>query len=119
MQWHSTFGSLGDDGYGRLAVDSSGAILMTARTASTIDYGGGPLAHAGGLDMPVVKLAPDGAHVWSRLVRGAQDQRGKAVALGPGGEVYVGGEAAGVTDVAEGDLYPAGGFDLLIARLGR
>jgi hypothetical protein len=84
-----------------------------------IDFDGGELDGAGGLEMPLVKLAPDGAHIWSKVFGDAADQVSQAVVVAPGGEVVLAGDAAGAVNLGGIELFSTGGSDVLITRLAR
>jgi hypothetical protein len=87
-----------DCGY-RIAADGDD-VLVTGIFTSTLDFGD-PLLSAGGLDIFVAKLAPDGAHEWSVRI-GDQvgsiapaNQIAGGISAGPGGHVVVTGAYGG------------------------
>jgi hypothetical protein len=68
--WTRAFGGPGEDVPGNgpgIAVDPSGNVPVAGFTTSgTIDFGGGTLSGAsGGRDAFVLRLTPDGEHLWS------------------------------------------------------
>jgi len=57
LVWKKTFGGNGQDGFGNIAVDSNGGIVV-AGTTTSVD-GSLPPSH-GGMDAVVIRLSPDG-----------------------------------------------------------
>ena len=75
-------------------------------------------------DVFVLKLAPGGAHVWSKRFGDStqQDdyQHSLGIASDPGANVLVTGYMAGVTDFGSGDVFandPAASGDAFVAKL--
>ena len=66
-----------------VAVDPAGNVYVTADCDGTVDVGGGPLTCQGVSHNLVLKLDPDGNHVWSKVLYlpgdGQDDQYGKAL----------------------------------------
>lgn len=114
--WSRSFGGAGDQQSGRVVFDKDSNILFTGHTTWNVDYGGGPLIGGGGFDLPLVKLGPDGAHLWSRLFGDELDQVGWGVAVGPGGEPLLVGNVRGRVNLGAADLTSQGGDDILIAK---
>ncbi|XXX80520.1 hypothetical protein WMF30_17300 [Sorangium sp. So ce134] len=117
--WNKSIGSSGDETALQLAVARDGTIAVTGRATGDVDYGGGPLIGAGGVDLPLLKLAPDGAHVWSKRFGDDRNQTAKAIAMLPTGEPILAGDIEGSVNVGAGALYSSGGSDILLARFGR
>jgi len=114
--WSKGFGGTGDDyGYG-VAVDPSGNVALTGAFRNTADFGGGPLASAGGSDLFLASFTPSGAHRWSRRAGGSGDDAGRAVAVA--GDLVVTGAFQGTVDFGAGPLVAAGGGDQFVARYG-
>ena len=114
--WSRSFGGAGDQQSGRVVVDKDSNILFTGRTTWNVDYGGGPLIGGGAVDLPLVKLGADGAHLWSRLFGDDLDQVGRGIAVGPGGEPLLVGNVRGGVNVGAEDLTSQGGDDILIGK---
>jgi hypothetical protein len=98
------------------ALDGAGSIFVAVGCKAGDDFGGGPLAVAGLTDACVIKLDPDGAHVWSRALGGPSYDFPTDVAIGPAGEVVVVGGFKESIDLA-GSIKSAGDFDAFVARL--
>lgn len=119
--WAKAYGGAGDQlGLAIAAQPSSnGSVVFTGNTNGSVDYGGGLLAGAGGLDAPLVKLsAADGTYLWSRLFGDSANQTGRALTVDSNGNSHVAFNVSGVVDFGAGATQPAGGADILIGRFG-
>lgn len=110
------FGGTGNDRALGVAVDAAGSTYVVGKFSGIVDFGGGPLTSAGGDDVFVVKLDPQGAHVWSRSFGDAGDQYATAVAVDPNGRVIVAGHFTG-TITFDPLTHTASGFDAFVAAL--
>jgi len=99
-----------------VAFDQSGNIIVAGSFEGTTDFGGGPITSAGGYDIFVVKLAPNGSHIWSKRFGDGSDQYGKAVAVDGSGNVFVMGDFFGGVDFGGGPLTSAGNEDVFVAK---
>lgn len=95
-QWSKAFAGLFTTGRG-VAADSAGNVLVTGEFVGPTDFGGGAIA-SNGADLFVVKLAPDGSHLWSRKFGDVQGQIGVAVAADPTDHAIVAGHFTGQLD---------------------
>lgn len=105
-----------------LAVDASGDVLVVGDFSGTVDFGGGPLMttmlpSSGKTDIFVVKLAPNGNHVWSGDYGNGDYAHAAAVAVDGSGNAIVTGYFQGSIDFGGGPLTSAGGKDLFVAKL--
>ena len=120
--WSKGFGGQVYDWGQGLAVDSLGNVIVTGYFQSpTIDFGGGPIANAGNtMDVFLVKMAPDGQHIWSMGIGGTQWDGGYAVAVGPGDSITVVGTYLSQSlDFGNGKQIinaQAGDYDIFVAR---
>jgi hypothetical protein len=64
--WSKRFGDALDENCTGVVVSSTGRIFITGHFDGSIDFGGGALSNAGGMDIFVVELDADGKHVWSK-----------------------------------------------------
>lgn len=122
QEWASPLG----DGPGftpfEIALDPAGNILLTGELARRVDFGGGPLGNDGmgdGIgDGFVVKLDPQGRHVWSKGYgsRG-QDELGTHVVADAAGNVLLSGNTTGVVDLGGGPLGRWGVDSTFLAKL--
>jgi hypothetical protein len=99
------------------AVDSAGNVAITGYMNGTVDFGGGPLTGAGGTDIFVAKLDPNGNHVWSKRFGDANDQEALSIAIDTAGNVVITGKFFSVVDFGGGPLTSAGDSDIFVAKL--
>jgi hypothetical protein len=99
-----------------VAVDKHGNALFAGPSKGVLDFGGGQIPGAGGMDAYLAKLTGNGDHVWSRRFGDAQEQRGTGVAADGEGNVLLLGELAGSANLGVGPLTSAGGTDIFIAK---
>lgn len=100
--WSKRFGDAQDQWVKALAVDAAGNIAITGQLSGKMTIDGAPLTSAGGNDVFVAKLDPNGKHVWSRRFGDASDQYGTGVGLDSAGHVYVSGQFSGSIDFGGG-----------------
>jgi hypothetical protein len=115
--WSRSFGSDGDQAVEHVAVDSAGSLLLAGHFSGSVDFGGGVLVSQGARDAFVVKLDPDGQHLWSRSFGDAGDQAAMAVALDAQDDVLVSGEAEGAIGLDGATLQGNGGMDAFVIKL--
>ena len=86
-----------------IAVDSTGAVLMTGSFYNTIDFGSlGSFPSAGDADAFVVKLKPDLSEEWARIYGDASPQRGGTIVTSTKDDVFVMGDFAGSMLLGDG-----------------
>ena len=125
-QWSERFGgSVTDQPFGCAIAGSE--IVISGYFGGSVDFGGGPLASAGGNDVFVAKYrTADGGHSWSRPFGGPQDDAfptipgigsGGVAAIGSGGVVVAGGCSI-IVDFGAGPATGSGLGDIFLLRLG-
>lgn len=107
--WGHSLGGAGPCQALGVAVDDQGHLLITGGITGAADLDPGPGEHLvatvnSSMDAFVVKLDADGQFLWGRLVGGANNDLGLAVATGGDGHITVVGELG-----AQGDLDPGAG----------
>jgi PKD repeat protein len=118
--WSQRFGSslssavVTESGLG-VAVDGSGDVMLTGMFDGTVDFGGGPLASAGGSDVFVARYSAAGAHLWSQRFGGMFTDVGNAVAVDGDGNAVVTGRFLDPVDFGGGVLASAG-YDVFLAK---
>ena len=117
--WSKSFGDGSQQVLGSMDVDSAGNILLTGMFVGAMDFGGGPITTAGGFDVFVAKLDPDGGHVWSQRYGDSQIQTAAAVVVGPSDNVFVTGTFQGVIDFGGGQMLADPGLlgDMFVVEL--
>jgi hypothetical protein len=113
-RWGAAYGSPGFDGAMSVAVDASGAPIITGSIGGPIDFGGGKLA--GATNAFLAKFDASGKYQWSASFGDAKGSAGRSVAVDPAdGSVLLGGSSAGAITFGNRTLMPAGGDDAFVA----
>jgi hypothetical protein len=99
-----------------IAVDSAGNVIVAGAFQNSVNFGGGTLTSAGGMDAFVVKYSALGAHLWSRRFGGASDDYAEGVSVDGAGDIAVAGYFSGSADFGSGVLTSAGGTDVFVAK---
>jgi len=102
-------------GYG-IAADGAGNVVVTGSFSGRINFGGLDLTSAGGHDVFLVSLSPDGTHLWSKRFGGTDFDRGYAVAADRSGDIAVAGLFTYTADFGGGPLTSAGSSDIFVAK---
>ncbi len=97
-------------------MDAAGNVVVVGDFSNAIDFGGGSLASAGGLDVFVAKYDANGAHQWSVRLGGTSDDVAYAVAVDGSGSVFVTGGFRDTVDFGGGNLVSAGSYDIFLAK---
>jgi len=101
-----------------VSVAPNGHIFIAGAEAGTLQIGATPLVSAGGTDGYWVELDPNGTPVASARYGAGYDDRARSIALGPGGNLVLGGEFAGVIDFGDGaHSSVSNSQDLFVAKL--
>jgi len=105
LQWTRQFGTSGNDLVRGVAVDSTGAVLLTGQTSGTLSG----QTSAGGSDAFVQKLDADGNVLWTRQFGTAGTDEATGVAVNGSDQVIVGGSTigafAGETNAGNNDAF--------------
>jgi len=127
-QWHTFYGSTGNDGGHGLAVDAGGNIYVTGTSTASWNGDSGPASgaplhpHGGGTagDILVLKLGSSGAYQWHTFYGSENSDEGRALVLDGEANVYISGFSqsswAGAGGIAP--LHPhSGGVDMAVLKL--
>jgi hypothetical protein len=116
-QWQHQFGDAGNQQVMALATQpDDGYVFLTGVNAGTVDFGGGPLTSAGGLDAYLAELDCNGVHLWSNEWGDAAHQTPGSVATAPSGDVFITGQLEGSVNFGGGVLTSAGNQDVFVAQ---
>lgn len=97
-----------------LFVDGDGSSFVSGYYQGALDAGGGPLP-SNYIDAFVVKLDPQGNHLWSKQIGGPERQEVYIASDGAGGFV-LGGQFNQSIDVGAGPILGDGEWDAIVAR---
>ena len=115
--WVNTYGDNGQQIARTIHADADGNIIASGYHTGSIDFGGGPIPSAGQYDGYIVKLDPNGEHLWSHAIGNASgNQLVQGSSVDAAGNVIVVGSAVGEMDLGGGTLSYGGGTDLFIVK---
>ncbi len=103
-----------------LAVDLNDNLLLTGELKGKADFGGVDLlVSTGGEDIYIVKLGPDGQHLWSYAFGGVGDQYARDIAATPLGKTVVTGSFEASLDFGgtTTELTSQGQDDVFVVKL--
>ncbi|MFT3772535.1 MAG: hypothetical protein QM820_44645 [Minicystis sp.] len=106
-----------------VAVDDTGNVIVTGEILGVADLGGGPVGAPGEYSVFVTSLDPDGDHRWDRVFteKNATVPQGTArrgpLALSSSGDVLMGGQFSGTTDLGMGPVTSQGETDAFVVSL--
>lgn len=111
------FGGPADDELRALAVAPSGELTVAVTFRESISVGAMLHRSAGGSDVLLARLSPDGDIRWTLRLGGAGDERAAGLALdATTGELTVALDVSGRADLAGAVVESAGGVDVAVAR---
>ena len=120
--WDAGFGDENPQFATAVAVDHNGNIVLTGALFGSVDFGGGALdaipGAFGASDIYLVKLAANGAHIWSKRFGDEQHQQPGDVTIDGAGNIILTGVFAGSLDLGGDPLICQGGVDVFIAKFG-
>ncbi|MBN4059076.1 hypothetical protein JYT22_00320 [Endomicrobium sp. AH-315-J14] len=115
--WTRRFGSSKQDFGYSVATDSMGNALLVGRFGGTVDFGGGPLVSQTPTSAFIVKLSPDGEHLWSASFNGGHSLDRQVVSTDPSDNVLLTGRFAGIIDFGGATLVGGVDEDIFVAKL--
>ena len=99
-------------------ISSSGEIIVGGGFfGKEVNFGGGPLMGAGGMDIFLAKLDSSGNHIWSNRFGGVGNQSLQDLVIGVAGDVSLVGHFDASFDLGGSTLPYQGGTDAFIASL--
>ncbi len=116
--WDYTRGDASDDDVAySMKVDSEGNLLVSGSFVGSIDFGGGLRRAAGGIDIFILKLDPDGNWIWDHTYGNRNNQAGVALAVDHDDNVIVTGRYRNPINFGGGPRPPAGMRDMFVVKL--
>lgn len=90
-QWDHVFGGVGDELPTDVTVAPDGTVITTGMSTDAVDLGGGVRSNAGGGDIFVLALTPNGRHAWDKLAAGPGYDSPRGVAIMSDGTIVIAG----------------------------
>jgi hypothetical protein len=118
--WAKSFSGTGTAAGTSVAMDSTDYAIVAGNFSGTVSFGGadGPLTSAGGGDMFVAKLDPNGGYVWATHFGSAGNTTSAAsVAVDGMGSPVMTGNFSGSVDFGGGPLTSSSASDMFLAKL--
>jgi hypothetical protein len=115
--WSKRFGDAQAQSGSGVALDPGGDLFFAGDFSGAVDFGDGPLASAGGMDIFVAKLTASGSPIWGKRFGDGLEQRVTSISSDATGNVVLTGYFQGDLDFGNGKLSSAGGKDIFIAKL--
>ncbi|MHC4521514.1 MAG: FG-GAP-like repeat-containing protein, partial [Planctomycetota bacterium] len=120
--WTKTVGNTQADVGVGVATDASGAIFITGEFSDTVDLDPGPgvdpHTSAGGKDIFMTKLNPDGSYGWTKSFGGANGDGPYSILVDGAGQIYMAGKFQATVDFDPGpgseNHTSAGGSDAFL-----
>ncbi len=112
----SAGGASGDYSWG-ITVDRYGYTYITGYFAGTADFGSTQLVSAGGNDIFIAKLGPDGNFRWAKRAGGSGDDTSNGIIVDYFGRVYITGAFSNTADFGSTELTSSGERDIFISML--
>ncbi|WP_437732433.1 hypothetical protein [Sorangium sp. So ce1335] len=107
--WARWFAGDGPQESASVVADAESNIIVTGSVQGVVDLGGGALPGGGGFDAFVVKLDPEGNHLWGKVLGAAGNQKSNAAAItADTGVILLCGAAEGTIDFGLGERQASG-----------
>lgn len=115
--WSYQYGGAGTQHVASVVTDAAGNVYATGHFYGTTNFGGANRTSAGGSDIFLVKIDPDGVHQWDLTFGDAADvQHATAVSVDAAGNVYIAGIFTGSVNFGGSALVSAGIRDIFLAK---
>lgn len=114
--WSKRIGGMDADVPLALALDPNGNAFLSGYFYLSVDFGGGVLTSAGDADVWLMKIGPDGSHLWSKRCGGTGNDVSRGLAVNGSGDVVMVGHFSGSVDFGSGPLTSVGDTDIFVAK---
>ena len=116
--WSKRFGAAGaNPSLVGVAAGTSGDTFLVGQLDAGIDFGGGVLPPAGGIDTFAVRLDAAGAHTWSKRFGATGNQYASGAAADTAGNLLLTGYFEQTIDFGPAPLTSSGALDMFVAKL--
>jgi len=114
--WSRRFGGSGSDGATGVAVDPLRSVVITGYFEGSATFGGRSLASAGGRDIFVASLSPDGSVAWANGYGGSGTDEGRGIGIDGNGNVVIAALFEGSVSFGGPSRASAGMTDIVLAK---
>jgi len=114
--WSKRVGGVDTDVPLALVLDPNGNAFLSGYFSLSVDFGGGVLTSAGETDVWLMKIGPDGSHLWSKRFGGPGSDMSRGLAVNGSGDVVMVGHFSGSVDFGSGPLTSLGDTDIFVAK---
>jgi len=114
--WARIYGDENTQTPAALAVDSDGNVIVAGDLMGTIQFGQQTLISAGGEDVFLTKLDPDGNAIWARQFGDTSAQTAHGVAIDAAGNIFLTGYFQGTINLGDGILTNEGTENGFVAK---
>lgn len=122
--WTKAFEAVGGDRHlVRTAIDSNGNIFCVSFFTGTVDFDPGSEIYSvtgNSADIAITKLAPDGTHLWTKIITGPRQQTVSQAIITNNGSVVFTGQFEGSADFdpTDGiDIRTSSSFDYFVTKI--
>jgi Beta-propeller repeat len=118
--WSNVYGGPSNDLGSAVTLDGTGNAYLTGSFQGLVDFGAGPLASSGGMDVFLAKVDSNGATIAAQDMGGAAADAGQAVVPDTSGNAYLTGYFSGTASFNTGSntvsLTSAGNSDVFVVK---
>ena len=114
--WAKEIGGIGPDSGYAVAVDASGNVFAAGYFSGSVDFGGGPLTSAGGVDLFLAKYTAAGNYVWAKRFGASGNEQVGTIALDAQGNIFLAGSFTGTGNFGGANIISAGQSDIFLAK---
>ncbi|MBW2735195.1 MAG: SBBP repeat-containing protein [Deltaproteobacteria bacterium] len=115
---HKQLGGLGSDVSRAIAADAAGNIYIVGDFSLSVSFGNTATHTSSGQeDIFIASYTPAGVHRWSKSMGSTNTDRGVALAMDAGGDIYVTGAFQGAVSCGGASLTSAGKIDIILTRI--
>ena len=118
LLWAAAYGGPGDDFGNAIALDETGNLLVGGRSSATAGWMTDTTQKGDQEDVLVMKLDPNGAVIWAKMVGSALDDEAWGVATGPDGSVWLTGSAGGDDFPVTDSTHSGSSEDAFVLKMG-
>ncbi len=115
--WATRAGGNGSDTGNGIATDLSGNCYIAGTFSGTAGFGSTNITSAGGADIIITKLDPNGDWLWAKRAGGSSADTGYSVASDASGNCYITGFFSGTAAFGETNLTSSGANEIFSSKL--